>query len=164
VTAARQPLVPTHLIFIITLMKSKTLNALVSTNRASWAPLPLRLAVGLGLMAHGSQKLFGWFGGYGLHGVGQWMDSIGLSPGVFWAAVSGGGEFLGGLLVFLGLFTRAGALLIAVPMAVATLKVHWGSYFAANNGVELTLTIFVAALSLLISGGGRASLDARLKS
>lgn len=144
-------------------MKSRLLNSLIRTNATSWVPLPLRIGVGLGLIAHGSQKLFGWFGGYGLAGTGQWMESIGLTPGIAMAALAGGGEFLGGLLILLGLYTRFGALLIAVPMAVATLTVHWGNYFAASNGIELTLTLFLAALTLLLSGGGRFSADARLQ-
>lgn len=66
-------------------------TALTSPN--SWAPLALRLPLAIIFMAHGAQKLFGWFGGYGLEGTGQWMASIGLEPGVAMAFLAGSGEF-----------------------------------------------------------------------
>src|SRR4029450_10623996 len=61
--------------------------------------LLLRLVVGLTVAAHGGQKLFGWFGGYGLAGTGGWLESIGFRPGKLQAAVAGGAEFVGGLLL-----------------------------------------------------------------
>lgn len=63
---------------------------------AGWGPFALRLIAGLIFSAHGAQKLFGWFGGYGLEGTSQWMDSIGLSPGYRMAMLAGSAEFFGG--------------------------------------------------------------------
>ena len=76
--------------------------------------LIIRLVVGLSFIAHGAQKLFGWFGGYGLKGTGGWMDSLGMKPGVLMALMAGLGEFVGGLLFAAGLFTPIGAGLIAI--------------------------------------------------
>ena len=62
----------------------------------STLPLRLRLIAGLHFSAHGAQKLFAWFGGYGLEGTGQWMASIGLAPGYLMALMAGSAEFFGG--------------------------------------------------------------------
>ena len=69
---------------------------------AAWAPLALRVPAGLIFAAHGAQKLFGWFGGYGLEGTGQWMASQGLNPGYLMALLAGSAEFFGGLALLLG--------------------------------------------------------------
>ena len=94
---------------------------------ASYAGLALRLPLGIIFAAHGAQKLFGWFGGYGLQGTGQWMASIGLEPGVLMAALAGSAEFFGGVFLLLGLLTRASALVLAVTMLVAIFSVHIGN-------------------------------------
>ncbi|GHB12757.1 hypothetical protein GCM10007159_38800 [Modicisalibacter luteus] len=75
-------------------------------SRGGVAALVLRVPVGLILAAHGAQKLFGWFGGYGLEGTGQWMASVGLGPGYLMALLAGSAEFFGGLALVLGLLTR----------------------------------------------------------
>jgi putative oxidoreductase len=145
-------------------MKTKLYQKLIATNPASWVPLPLRLGLGLVMMAHGAQKLFGWFGGYGLEGTaGFFSHTLGMEPGLLWAILAGSGEFFGGLLVFLGLLTRPGAALVAITMAVAVLTVHFPAFFAANNGVEFPLSLLLAAVALLLSGGGRLSVDSRLQ-
>lgn len=132
---------------------------LFNTDKAL-APLLLRVGVGLALMPHGAQKLFGWFGGYGLEGTGQWMASIGLQPGLLMAALAGAAEFFGGLALLLGLLTRPAAALTAFTMLIAVFSVHIGNgFFMANNGYEYAFVLLVAALSLLISGGGRYSVD-----
>ncbi len=132
---------------------------LFKTDRAL-APLLLRVGVGLALMPHGAQKLFGWFGGYGLEGTGQWMASIGLQPGLLMAALAGAAEFFGGLALLLGLLTRPAAALTAFTMLIAVFSVHIGNgFFMANNGYEYAFVLLVAALSLLVSGGGRYSVD-----
>ncbi|GGY84727.1 oxidoreductase [Cellvibrio zantedeschiae] len=137
---------------------SKLTKILATQN--SFAPLALRVPVGLTLAAHGSQKLFGWFGGYGLEGTGKWMASIGLEPGVLMAALSGSAEFFGGLFLVLGLLTRPAALVVAFTMLVAIFSVHINNgLFMSNNGYEYALALFAVAVSLLISGGGRASVD-----
>lgn len=139
-----------------------TLTRILSTN-TSLAPLVLRVPVGLILAAHGSQKLFGLFGGYGLQGTGQWMESIGLQPGVLLAGLAGSAEFFGGLALVLGLLVRPAAWLTAFTMLVAIFSVHINNgLFMSNNGYEYALVLFVVSVSLFISGGGRASVDAIL--
>jgi putative oxidoreductase len=136
-----------------------TINKIIATND-SYSALALRLPLGIIFAAHGAQKLFGWFGGYGLEGTGQWMASIGLEPGVLLAALSGSAEFFGGLFLILGLLTRPSALVLAVTMVVAILSVHISNgLFMSNNGYEFGLALLAGAVSLLISGGGRASAD-----
>jgi len=133
------------------------------TSNASFAPLALRLPVGIILMGHGAQKLFGWFGGYGLQGTGQWMASIGLEPGVVMAFLAGSGEFFGGLFILLGLLTRPAAFVVAITMLVAIFSVHISNgLFLSNNGYEYGLALLAAAVSLVISGAGKASVDEAL--
>lgn len=130
---------------------------------AGYAALVLRVPVGLILAAHGAQKLFGWFGGYGLEGTGQWMASIGLAPGYLMAMLAGSAEFFGGLALVAGLLTRPAALVSAFTMLVAILGVHAGNgLFMANNGYEYALALFAATLALAIQGAGRLALDSLL--
>ncbi|WP_458734903.1 DoxX family protein [Zobellella taiwanensis] len=130
---------------------------------AGYAALVLRVPVGLILAAHGAQKLFGWFGGYGLEGTGQWMASIGLAPGYLMALLAGSAEFFGGLALVAGLLTRPAALVSAFTMLVAILGVHAGNgLFMANNGYEYALALFAATLALAIQGAGRLALDSLL--
>lgn len=136
-----------------------TIRKIIATND-SYSALALRLPLGIIFTAHGAQKLFGWFGGYGLEGTGQWMASIGLEPGVFLAALSGSAEFFGGLFLILGLLVRPSALVLAVTMLVAIFSVHISNgLFMSNNGYEFALALLAGVVSLLISGGGRASVD-----
>ncbi|ENN6812727.1 DoxX family protein [Vibrio fluvialis] len=135
------------------------LKKLMSTD-AGFAPLALRIPIGITFMAHGSQKLFGWFGGYGLEGTGQWMASIGIEPGVLMAFLAGSGEFFGGLFLLIGLLTRPATFVTAFTMVVAILSVHIGNgLFMANNGYEFGLALLAASVSLLISGAGKVSID-----
>lgn len=138
------------------------LKRLLFTDGRWWAPVPLRIALGLIFMAHGGQKLFGWFAGYGLQATaGFFEQNLGMAPGIFWATLAGCGEFFGGLLVFLGLLTRFGALNIAIVMLVAIFKVHWPAFFAPA-GIEYPMALLGAALALMIAGGGKFSLDAAI--
>jgi len=138
-------------------------KTLLSTDDQQWGAFPLRLALGLIFLAHGGQKLFGWLGGKGLAGTaGFFAGKLGLEPGMLWALLAGLGEVGGGLLLLLGLFTRLGALVVALIMLVAILKVHWGVFFMPT-GMEFALALFAMALALLIIGGGKFSLDARLQ-
>jgi putative oxidoreductase len=130
---------------------------------ASWGPLALRIPVGIIFAAHGAQKLFGWFGGYGLEGTGQWMGSIGLSPGYLMALLAGSAEFFGGLALLAGLLVRPAAAALAFAMLVAIFSVHIGKgLFMANNGYEFGLALLAVTVSLVVTGAGRASLDAAL--
>ena len=138
------------------------LQKILTTDNAI-APLILRVGLGLALIPHGAQKLFGWFGGYGLQGTGQWMESIGLQPGLLMAALAGGAEFFGGLALLLGVLTRPAAALTAFTMLVAIFSVHWSSgFFLSNGGYEYGFVLLIASVSLLVSGGGRFSLDRRM--
>lgn len=142
-------------------MNTQILNKLLSSN-AGFSPLLLRLPLGIILSAHGAQKLFGWFGGYGLNGTGQWMASIGFEPGYLMALLAGSAEFFGGLALVLGLLTRPAALVTAFTMLVA-MTVHIGNgLFVSNNGYEFALLLMMSLLYLAIIGGGRISLDNRL--
>ncbi len=130
---------------------------------AGLAPLALRIPVGIIFMAHGAQKLFGSFGGYGLEGTGQWMASIGLEPGYLMALLAGGAEFFGGLFILLGLLTRPSALVLAITMLVAIVTVHLqNGLFMSNNGYEFGLALLAASVSLVISGSGSVSADKAL--
>ncbi|MEO1080390.1 MAG: DoxX family protein [Pseudomonadota bacterium] len=121
--------------------------------------LILRVPVGAVLAAHGAQKLFGWFGGYGLEATGQWMASVGLEPGYLMALLAGSAEFFGGIALIFGLLTRPAAALAAFTMGVA-LTVHLpNGLFVSNNGYEYALTLLAATLALTLTGGGRYSID-----
>jgi putative oxidoreductase len=144
-------------------MNTRLIDRLFATD-AGWSPLALRIPVGIIFVAHGGQKLFGWFGGYGLEGTGQWMASIGLTPGYLMALLAGSAEFFGGLALILGLLVRPAAAVLAFTMAMAILSVHISKgLFLSNNGYEYGLALLVVAVSLAISGAGRASLDAVLQ-
>ena len=123
--------------------------------------LILRLVVGLSFVAHGAQKLFGWFGGYGPKGTGGWMEAMGIKPGVTMAVLAGMMEFVGGLLFAAGFLTVLGAALIILAMLGAIVKVHAkNGYWATANGYELNLLIAAVALAVAFMGAGAYSLDA----
>jgi putative oxidoreductase len=123
--------------------------------------LIIRLVVGLTFAGHGSQKLFGWFGGYGPKGTGGWLESIGIKPGVQMAILAGLGELIGGLLFAAGLFTPIGALLIVVTMFIAIVKVHGqNGYWVTSNGYEYNLMLIAVAIGVALVGAGSYSLDA----
>ncbi len=143
-------------------MKKANLETLLAS-QAGFGALALRVPVGIILAAHGAQKLFGWFGGYGLEGTGQWMASIGLSPGYLMAALAGSAEFFGGLALVLGLLTRPAALVSAFTMLVAIVTVHLGNgLFMSNNGYEFALSLLAATTASVFLGGGRLALDGAL--
>lgn len=122
--------------------------------------LVLRVPVGIVLAAHGAQKLFGWFGGYGLEGTGQWMASIGLEPGYLMAFMAGSAEFFGGLALIFGFLTRPAAAISAFTMLVAIFSVHFSNgLFMSNNGYEFALSLFAATLALTFQGGGSFAID-----
>lgn len=138
---------------------SDLVRRLLETNQ-SIAPLALRIPAGIIFAAHGAQKLFGMFGGYGLEGTGQWMASIGLTPGYLMALLAGGAEFFGGLALILGLLVRPSTLVLAFAMVVAIVKVHLDKgLFMANNGYEFGLALLAISVALIFSGAGRFSLD-----
>ncbi len=119
----------------------------------------VRVTAGLLLVPHGAQKLFGLFGGYGLEATGQFFASkLGL-PASF-ALLAGLIECVGGLMLALGLATRAVAVLVFGVMAVAVVSVHLpNGFFWTSGGYEYPLLWAVVALSYALRGGGRFSLD-----
>ena len=135
------------------------INALLASN-AGWGGLILRAPLGVILMAHGAQKLFGWFGGYGLEATGQWMASIGITPGHLMALLAGSGEFFGGLALAIGLLARPAAAVTAFTMLVALFVVHFDNgFFLSNNGYEYALVLATTSIAILLTGAGRFSMD-----
>lgn len=139
------------------------IKRILLTTSNTFAYLPIRLGVGVVMAAHGAQKLFGWFGGGGLEGTGQYFaENLGLTPGLLMAAMAGGTEFFGGILLILGLLTRVAGVSLIGTMAVAILTAHPDAFFASNNGMEYPLTLLLASLTLTIGGGGALSVDRKL--
>lgn len=131
----------------------------ISTH-AGFDTLALRLAAGVIFTAHGAQKLFGWFGGYGLEGTAGWMASIGLEPGYFLALMAGSAEFFGGLFLILGLLVRPSAIVLALTMVVAIVTVHLEhGLFMSNNGYEFALVLLAISVGLAVRGAGSVSVD-----
>jgi putative oxidoreductase len=124
----------------------------------------IRLVLGLAIAAHGAQKLFGWFGGYGIAGTGAFFENqLGFRPGALFAAAAGLGEFGGGVLTVLGLGGALGPALIVMVMVVAILTVHIrNGFFVTNNGWELNLMYIVSAASVAYAGNGAFTLDGAL--
>ena len=138
---------------------SKLIQTVLGT-RAGYGLTVLRVFVGIIFAAHGSQKLFGWFGGGGLAGTAQWMESIGLTPGTLMALLSGGTEFFAGLALIVGLLARPAALGLSFTLLVAIFSVHiHNGLFMANNGYEFALALLGGTLAVLIEGAGKLSLD-----
>jgi putative oxidoreductase len=125
--------------------------------------LLIRIIVGLGIAVHGSQKLFGWFGGGGPKGTGAGFESMGFRPGVLFATLAGCGEFFGGLLIVLGFLGPVGSALVIATMTVAILTVHIrNGFLAANNGFELPLMYIAGALTAAFTSGSALTADALL--
>jgi putative oxidoreductase len=130
---------------------------------ASAGLLAARLVIGLLMAAHGAQKLFGWFGGYGIAGTAGFFESIGFRPGRLFAIAAAVTEFGSGLLITLGLLGPVGPALMISVMIVAMISVHWqNGVFATKNGIELTLLFAVAGFALGLTGPGLYSLDTLL--
>ena len=123
----------------------------------SYGLLLLRVFVGLAFVGHGTQKLFGWFGGYGPQGTGGFMASQGYRAGVFMAVAAGLCETVGGLLLAVGFLTPVAGTLLAIVMINAIGSVTLKRAFML--GSELELAYLTVAVSLVATGPGRFSLD-----
>ncbi|TAK36268.1 MAG: DoxX family protein [Chloroflexota bacterium] len=127
------------------------------------ALLIVRVVVGLLFVGHGAQKLFGWFGGYGLNGTAGFMGSLGLRPAKFWTLLAGLSELGGGALLALGLLNPLGPVAIIAAMLVATAKVHGGKgLWVTEGGMEYNLVLIAASLAVGLAGAGSFSMDAVL--
>ncbi|UJF31959.1 DoxX family protein [Paenibacillus hexagrammi] len=125
--------------------------------------LIIRLIIGLTFAAHGTQKLFGWFGGYGPKGTGGFFESIGIKPGVAMAVLAGLAELLGGLLFAVGLWTFIGAVLIVLTMIMAMVKVHGkNGFWSTSGGIEYNLVLLAVAVGVALIGAGEYSIDSLL--
>ncbi|ROO90622.1 putative oxidoreductase [Actinocorallia herbida] len=118
--------------------------------------LLLRLVFGLVLASHGAQKLFGWFGGGGIKGTGMFFGKLGFEPGQFYAVIAGLTEFVGGLLLALGLLWPLGPAMVVGVMLTAAFSTWKQGFF---SGTETPLLIAAAGASLALTGPGRYSLD-----
>jgi putative oxidoreductase len=122
--------------------------------------LIIRLAIGVLLFAHGTQKLFGWYGGHGLDGTGGFMESLGHRPGRQMALAAGLSEAGGGLLIALGFLTPLGAAMVIGTMIVAAVSAHApNGLWATNGGYELPMTYALVAAGLAFTGAGDWSVD-----
>jgi putative oxidoreductase len=120
----------------------------------------LRWVVGGLFVGHGTQKLFGWFGGHGLEATGNFFESIGLRPGRRHATAAGAAEAGGGALLALGLFTPAAAATLIGVMSTAVRKVHFkNGIWTTDGGYEYNLVLAAIVLALADIGPGDLSLD-----
>ena len=134
----------------------------VWTALAPLGPLLLRVALGAVFFVHGSQKMFGWFGGHGYSAtIAMMHDQMGIPT--FFAALVPIAEFFGGLGVLVGLLTPVAAFGIFCVMVTAVFHVHLSAGFFAPKGFEYPLTLGLVALSLMVTGAGPWSLDALIK-
>jgi putative oxidoreductase len=137
--------------------------------QSSWssvdlAALVVRVVLGFVFIAHGGQKLFGWFGGGGIHGTTAFLRIVGIPAPDTFAYVVAVTEFFGGVLLVVGLLTFVATLGLLIDMAVAIATVsHALSFFSQTRvgyGWELNLALIGLAAALLIMGPGAWSLDA----
>jgi putative oxidoreductase len=119
----------------------------------------LRVAMGLVLVPHGCQKLFGWFGGAGFEKFTEIFDKVGWHPAAFWVAVVALTESVGGLMLAFGFLTRFAAAAILIFMINAVWATSAKGFFWTQGGLEYSLIIGVVALVFLIRGGGEYSVD-----
>lgn len=139
---------------------------LVFATYPSWSHLVVRLVLGVIFFAHGSQKLFGWFGGPGLKGtIGYFRQNLGVAPVA--TVIAACLECFGGLAMIVGFLARPAAVGLIVVMLVAVAKVHARNGFFLNfamtpgkgHGYEFNLALIAMALSILIGGAGVVSID-----
>jgi putative oxidoreductase len=144
------------------------MKKLVSTNSDNWAALIARVALGATVFAHGSQKLFGWFGGYGFKGTMGFLTGQAGLP-YFVALLVILIESIAALMVIAGVFTRVAAVGIFGLFTIIMFKFHSANGFFMNwagnqkgEGIEYFIMLLGVALTLIIAGGGKASVDAAL--
>ena len=119
----------------------------------------IRMIVGIVFVFHGAQKLFGWFDGPGIEGFAGFLEQLEVPQPLLNAYLTGIAEFLGGLLLFVGLVTRLAAIPPLIVMVVAISMVHPHAFAAAEGGMEFPLTLAIVLVGLILAGPGRFSLD-----
>jgi putative oxidoreductase len=122
----------------------------------------LRITLGVILIPHGCQKLFGWFGGAGFARFTQIFEGIGYKPGAFWVTVVALTELVGGLMLVFGFFTRFAALAVVIFMLNAVWFTSAKGFFWTAGGMEFSLLLLVVALVFMVRGGGEYSVDQKL--
>jgi putative oxidoreductase len=139
------------------------LSKIIATS-PSWFTVPIRLALAAVMIAHGSQKVLGTFGGSGFRTFIEGTTPFAfMRPAWVWLAAAALSELVGGILIGIGFLTRVGAFFVACTMLTAVIGVHLaGGFFASNRGYEYPLSLFAMALALVIAGGGQASVDRAL--
>lgn len=118
----------------------------------------LRVLPGFVMIYHGSQKLFAWFGGYGVQGTAGFFESLGIPLPTLSVYLAGGAEFFGGIALILGLATRPFSAALTFTMLVAAFTAHSG-FGAQNGGMEYPLVLAAVTAGLFFLGAGRLSLD-----
>jgi putative oxidoreductase len=144
------------------------MKKLLMTNSGNWSALVARLVLGATVFAHGAQKLFGWFGGYGFKGtMGFLTGQVGLSSFIALMVILI--ESVAAVMIIAGAFTRVAAIGIFGLFAVIMFKFHSVNGFFMNwagnqkgEGIEYFIILLGVALTLVIAGGGKASIDAAL--
>ena len=122
-----------------------------------------RATIGLLFVGHGTQKLFGWFGGGGLEGTGGFFEQLGFRPGRRYALAAGAAEAGGGLLFALGAATPLGAAAVSGSMITANKTVHWEKgVWVSAGGYEYNLVLLAAVFGLTENGPGQWSIDGAL--
>lgn len=127
------------------------------------ALLSLRTILAVVFIFHGSQKLFGWFGGYGLTATGQYMESIGIPFGTASAFLAASTEFFGGILLLAGVLVPLVSIPMVFTMLVAAFVAHGSGFSAQTGGMEYPLTLAVVLASLGLLGGGDWTLERFIK-
>lgn len=125
--------------------------------------LTLRLWIGVIGVVHGSQKLFGLFGGHGPRGFADFLASLGVPAPMLSGLAAGLAEFAGGILIGLGIAPRLAAAPFFITMIVGWLTAHGGRFLAINNGGEYALAVAAMLLTLILTGPGRFTLPALLR-
>lgn len=120
----------------------------------------LRLILAIVFIAHGGQKVFGWFGGHGLEGTATFMATLGIPK--FLSYIASLTEFFGGVALLFGVLTRPAALGLAITMIVGIVKAHLSGGFFAPNGFEYALTLAFIAVAVFLLGAGKYSVDEKL--
>jgi|SRR5690554_184430 len=136
------------------------LNKMMATNN-SWGLLALRLGAGAIFIAHGAGK-FGIGGGGGLEGTTNMVAGLGFPVPVVFAVLLASSEFIGGMLLVLGLLTRLAAFTQVIAMAVAVFMMHWSNGLTGAGGYEWAMLLGLAAFCLMMDGAGRFSVDRML--